>query len=827
MLQNMSLADMNLVLNSKVVGAHLLHERFSDANAETPLDFFIMFSSGATVGGNPGQSNYNAANAYLQALAQHRRTKGLVASTTHVGAVMGIGYLARTHFDEQLLKVYDMGKLAERDFHTLFAEAIVSGRCALGQEEGNATRMSVTDMSDIEVITGFPVFEAKNKNYFKLWDNPRFGHLRTPENSLSHVSEGLSASSVSIKERLRAAATVDEAKEAIIHGLAQKTRDILLIPADQSVNLSAALLDQGIDSLGAVAVSGWFSQELLVDIPILRVLSGASLEDLAEEAVKRLPRDALPLIVPDLEGCQPEASEGSTSQSSPTSSSANFSLTSRKHSVESAGSSVAWHGGGENQASTTTLNRHLLSLGQQYSWKLQQLLSHDPTIFHNTIAYFFEGYIDLQRLGTAVDEVIRRHEILRTAFLANPAPNTRDDVHQVILDKPTWSLKCTEVANEAEAREAMKQLHEEPYDLESGRPLKIVDFHWSSAHRHLLVVAYHRLAGDGVTTSLLLSEISALYDGAVLPATVPQFSKIAMRQRADYEQGQLDADIAYWISQHDNNNNNVVPVMPVLGLPHCRSPERSNGPPSSWSQHTGVFRLSPTVSAQVKEAVRQQKVSRMQFFMAVYASVLAKLTNKTSSSEAAAAKDDYIDDDRRTTTIGVADTNRATVEDMAAMGFFANLLPVHIETREKGGRSLSPFQQLGVIKKKMREAMQHARVPYSVLLERLPVVPSLQMPPKDWPHAPLFQAVFDYAGGGVESVHIGDAVITEQGGLQASELVSRERTPYDVVLEIWDDATRDPLVIVKLQSSLYGLEDVTVFYNAFIELLATYSADLM
>ncbi|KAJ4998436.1 Lovastatin nonaketide synthase [Colletotrichum sp. SAR 10_66] len=825
MLQNMSLADMNLVLDSKVVGARLLHERFCDSRTETPLDFFIMFSSGATVGGNPGQSNYNAANAYLQALAQYRRAKGLVASTIHVGAVMGIGYLARTHFDEQLLKVHDMGKLAEKDFHTLFAEAIVSGRCALGQEESNTNRMSVTDMSDIEVITGFPVFEAKNKNSFKLWDNPRFGHLRTPENSLSHVGEGSSASRVSIKERLREAKTVDEAKEAIIHGLAQKTRDILLIPADQIVNLSAALLDQGIDSLGAVAVSGWFSQELLVDIPILRVLSGASLEDLAEEAVKRLPRDALPLIVPDPEECQPEAAEESSSQSSPTSSSANFSLPSRKQSVESDASSVIWHGRGENKASSTTLNRHPLSLGQKYVWKLQQLLSHDRTIFHNTIAYLFEGYIDLQRLGTAVDEVVRRHEILRTAFLANPEPDAGDVAFQVVLEKPTWGLKCTSVANQAAAKEAMKQLHEEQYDLESGRLFKIVDFHWSSARRHLLVIAYHRLAGDGATTSILLSDVSALYDGAVLSATVPQFSKITMRQRADYEQGRLDADIAYWISQYDNHK---VPVMPILDLPHCQLPDRSNGPPSSWLQHTGVFRLSSAVSAQVKQAVREQKVSRMQFFMAVYAALLAKLTTKSSSREAVATKDDCNDDDARTITIGIADTNRATMEDMAAMGFFANYLPARIETREKEDMSpLSPSQQLGVIKKAMRGAMQHARVPYSVLLERLPVVPSLQTPAKDWPHAPLFQAVFDYAGGGVESVRIGDAVITEQGGLQASELVARERTPYDVVLEIWDDATRDPLVIVKLQSSLYGSEDVTVFYNAFVELLATYSADLM
>ncbi|OHW96463.1 beta-ketoacyl synthase domain-containing protein [Colletotrichum incanum] len=822
MLQNMSLADMNLVLNSKVVGARLLHERFCDANAETPLDFFVMFSSGATVGGNPGQSNYNAANAYLQALAQHRRTKGLTASTIHVGAVMGVGYLARTHFDEQLLKVHDMGKLAEGDFHTLFAEAIVSGQCVLRQDEGNAARMSVTDMSDIEVITGFPVFEAKHKNSFKLWDNPRFGHLRTPENHLSHVGQGSSATRASIKDRLREAATMDEAKEAIIHGLAQKTRDILLIPADQSVNPSAALLDQGIDSLGAVAVSGWFSQELLVDIPILRVLSGASLEDIAEEAVKRLPPDAIPLIALDPEGCQPEAAAGSISQST-TSSSTDLSLTSGTSAVDSAGSSVTSHASGEDQASATTLRRHPLSLGQTYSWKLQQQLSHDRTIFHNTIAYLFEGYIDLQRLGTAVDEMLRRHEILRTAFLADLEPNKGDDVGQVILETPTWSLNCTAVANQAAAEEAMKQLHEEAYDLESGRPFKIVDFHWSSAHHHLLVIAYHRLAGDGATTAVLLSEISALYNGAVLPVTVPQFSKIANRQRTDYEQGRLDADIAYWISQY---NNNVVPIMPVLGLPHCQHPDRSNGPPSSWSQHTGVFRLNSAVAAQVKETVRRQKVPRMHFFMTVYAALLAQLTNKTSSGEAGATKND--DDDARMITIGVADTNRATVEDMAAMGFFANVLPVRIETREKGGRSLlSPIQQLGVVKKAMRRAMQHARVPYSVLLERLPVIPSLEVSARDWPHAPLFQAVFDYAGGGVESVRIGNAVITEQGGLQASELVSRERTPYDVVLEIWDDATRDPLVIVKLQSSLYGSEDVAVFHNAFVELLTTYSADLM
>lgn len=75
----MELETMEVVLRSKIIGAQLLHDRFSDA-ANNPLDFFIMFSSAAGTGGNPGQSNYTAANAYLQSLAQKRHTKGLAVS---------------------------------------------------------------------------------------------------------------------------------------------------------------------------------------------------------------------------------------------------------------------------------------------------------------------------------------------------------------------------------------------------------------------------------------------------------------------------------------------------------------------------------------------------------------------------------------------------------------------------------------------------------------------------------------------------------------------------------------------------------------------------
>lgn len=79
LLDNMDLETMNIVLKSKVPGAKIFHDRFCDPE-KNPLDFFVMFSSAALFGGNPGQTNYTAANAYLQALGQNRRSKGLAVS---------------------------------------------------------------------------------------------------------------------------------------------------------------------------------------------------------------------------------------------------------------------------------------------------------------------------------------------------------------------------------------------------------------------------------------------------------------------------------------------------------------------------------------------------------------------------------------------------------------------------------------------------------------------------------------------------------------------------------------------------------------------------
>jgi NAD(P)-dependent dehydrogenase (short-subunit alcohol dehydrogenase family) len=88
LLSQLDAAAMNTVLRPKMVGGWLLHRLLREA----PLDFFMVFSSAGSLMGQPGQGNYAAANAFLDALAHHRRAQGLTALSINWGAWAELGF---------------------------------------------------------------------------------------------------------------------------------------------------------------------------------------------------------------------------------------------------------------------------------------------------------------------------------------------------------------------------------------------------------------------------------------------------------------------------------------------------------------------------------------------------------------------------------------------------------------------------------------------------------------------------------------------------------------------------------------------------------------
>jgi acyl carrier protein len=92
LLLNLNAESFQRVLAPKALGAWNLHS----LTADLPLDFFITFSSVASVLGSPGQANYAAANAFLDGLAHDRRSRGLPCLSINWGPWAEIGMAART-----------------------------------------------------------------------------------------------------------------------------------------------------------------------------------------------------------------------------------------------------------------------------------------------------------------------------------------------------------------------------------------------------------------------------------------------------------------------------------------------------------------------------------------------------------------------------------------------------------------------------------------------------------------------------------------------------------------------------------------------------------
>ncbi|GKT48775.1 lovastatin nonaketide synthase mokA [Colletotrichum spaethianum] len=782
--KNMDLEMMEMVAAPKVTGARILNE----ALAEAPLDFFVMFSSVVAVLGNPGQSAYSAANSYMHGLAQQRRARGLAGSTIDIGAVYGVGYVTRAGREEEFDAVrFLFDTVSEDELHALFAEAVVAGLPDAPKDQ------------DIEVITGVPFIDPVYRERIPFFDDPRFGYYMLQDHK--NKTEDAAASGSSIKERLMMAESTDEVREIVIDGLCTKLRSTLQIAPEDVVDISSPLIDQGVDSLGAVTIGTWyvcsvrelfglcqdktnlpacrFSKQLNLDLPLLKVLGGASIMDLATEAAERLSPSAIPLV-----------QSGSSSDDDASGPSGNAFKSDTSAEVESGTETPLTEPEDveEDRKESVVVRQEKLSLAQEYSWTLQQQAD-DPTIFNSTIGMFMEGPTDLTRLSRAVNIMLRRHDIFRTKFY-----DAKDGAIQAVMSSPSPLVRLQEVpvVDREAALQGFKRLEAHSYDLAAGDTMKLVAFQWSPNH-HLLVLGYSRFVGDGQTTENLFNEIGQLYAGVTLPPPAQQYPDFAARQRQDFENGRMDEDISFWTSLHKT----LAVVLPVMDLPKAqpRTTAATTVAGGAWSQHAFSVRLNPMIAIRVKERSRKHKASPLHFYLTAFHVLLARLTGTTDVA------------------VGVADTNRPSLQDVATMGYFANLLPLRMAY--SAGDTFG--DELVAAKEHMRAALQHSQVPYSVLLERLDLLPPQPRAVAGAEAAaPLFQAVFDYRQGQAESGAIGEAKITE---VQAS----RERTPYDVVLEISDDPSKTPLITFKLQSALYNPEDAQYIANAYLSVLSVFS----
>ena len=255
---NLNADRIRAVLAPKLLGALHLHLLLQ----EQTLDFFVVYSSGTTLFGNPGQANYVAANMWLEAFCEMRRAQGLAATSVLWGAIEDAGFLARNTATLEALQKR-MGGLA---LHS--QQALAALECLIAN---NRSGEGVLD------------YEWKAMRRFL----PSAGSPKFSEIAASAPDTRESGAQSEDIQALLAERTDDELLPIFVDQLRAEVAEILRIPADK-LDPETSLYDVGLDSLMGVELMLAIESRFGKSLPTMSLADNHTLTKLAALLLKHL-----------------------------------------------------------------------------------------------------------------------------------------------------------------------------------------------------------------------------------------------------------------------------------------------------------------------------------------------------------------------------------------------------------------------------------------------------------------------------------------------------------------------------------------------------------
>lgn len=269
--EQMDYESFSMAIDPKVRGALSL----SKAVGGLDLDFFVMTSSISATLGNPGQSNYSAANSFLDALARQHRLQKRAGSSLILPMVLDVGVVAENDSIERSLLRKGMYGIDEQEMLRGF-EVAMSQSAVLSEE------ISLDGMDDSQVILGLEPAElaqaiSSGDSVDAYWYNDaRLTQIRSAvEAILQRSSSPSDSQSVGLTDLLRSVSksSREEALTAIAQYVAQKVSDILLKDAEDFELNGPSIASYGLDSMIGAEMRNWLFKEFGLDFSFQKLLS--------------------------------------------------------------------------------------------------------------------------------------------------------------------------------------------------------------------------------------------------------------------------------------------------------------------------------------------------------------------------------------------------------------------------------------------------------------------------------------------------------------------------------------------------------------------------
>ena len=346
-----------------------------------------------------------------------------------------------------------------------------------------------------------------------------------------------------------------------------------------------------------------------------------------------------------------------------------------------------------------------LSYAQQRLWFFGQM-EPDNSLFNINSAIRLSGQVEIKAFQNALDQLVLRHEILRTTFEKN-ATLTRNDGEsvQVIQATSTVALQVVSLITADNQDEVLKQqlqaISVQPFDLAQGPMLRVVVFQLDDAE-WVLLLSIHHIISDGWSSAIFIKELVHYYQAAVqnrqaeLAALPVQYADFSCWQRQWLQGAVLESQMAYWQTQLKD-----LPEALNLPLDHPRPPIQT------FNGETLNFKLPAALSSHLTALCRDQNVTLFMVLLATYQLLLSRYSGQQDIAVG----------------IPVAGRNRVEIEGL--IGCFVNALVMR--TQLTGNPTLSELFKR--VKEMSLDAFAHQDLPFEMLVEQLQPERQLSRPP--------------------------------------------------------------------------------------------------
>ncbi|ACO32361.1 non-ribosomal peptide synthetase [Acidobacterium capsulatum] len=337
-----------------------------------------------------------------------------------------------------------------------------------------------------------------------------------------------------------------------------------------------------------------------------------------------------------------------------------------------------------------------LSFSQQRLWFLSQL--EETSAYHLSSALRIEGALEHERIEAALSQVVRRHEILRTAF-----PELNGLPSQEIKPYIPVSLPLLEASSEQDATVHFQAFAEQPFDLARG-PLFRAVLYRVQPGLHILGLAMHHIISDAWSSGILIREITSFYQGVQLPDLTIQYADYARWEREQLLspaiQQQLEAQTAALRG---------APGQIELPLDHPRPQIQT------FAGDAVTFHLDAEVMRPLRSLAQASGATPFMLLLSAYALLLSRYSNQQDI------------------VIGSPVANRTAPESEPLIGFFVNTVAFRIvlEANDTFRDLLAKVKQVAL------EGYARQQVPFEQIVDAL-------QPERNLSRTPVFQVMFAY-----------------------------------------------------------------------------------